>query len=1262
MRRGRWEVAAAGVAAGAVAAGVLLGSSAADSHFKAAQLSSKVVFFSSDGMRPDLMQRYARAGQMPTYRALMASGVKGANGMVQGFPPNTGVGWYTLMTGTWPSEHGSTNNTYHRIGEGNFNNRTSFSTPGTLQADTLAAAAERAGKKVAQVDWTGGAQSVVTGPTVDFANFFSTRGVLAAPLNATEQAGAAAFGISYQVASFAPASGWTNVPAGDPAAPPQETTLTVTTTFAAQNPTRTYDIYLYDSVVNGTAAYNRAILVRRAAAKDGNQKSVDLAVRDFKEIKLTGADGLIGTRAGQTAGFYVKLITLAPNLSSFKLYFTSVERVIARCSTSACNALPAGGAGEDRLEKFIAENMPTYVAADFAPLEARIIDEETYVQQGRDLQKAYADAVLKYILGTLQPDTDLAFVGYPVTDEFSHQFMGLVTPTDIDGNPNPYYDDLEGNGTPDGRVAIREGYIRSAYHEADAKLALARQLMGGNPTTFAASDHGFAPQWYAVNAGKILSDAGLQSPEQPTNCRAAATTNSAKACWAGGTAEIYVNLAGRDPGGTVPAADYETVRNQIIAAFQGLTDPAHPGAKVVGTVLKKEQLRNVDGSDSLHPSRSGDVVVVLRPPYQFDAATPGQRIAFSQFFGQHGYLPNLVDLAHNVNMHATFVAAGPGIRHLEGDDNHNSNDDEDSLADVRAVDVAPTIAFLMGIPGPQNASGKILTRLTQSPGKYKEVTILDISDYHGQLIPLSEAADNVAGAGAANPTFGIGGSAFLKPWFDRYRAEARNGSMTVAAGDSVGATPPISSFFGDKPTIEFMNAMGFSADGLGNHNFDKGSAYLRNTLIPLAKYPFLSSNVVDSTGKTPAQWQPSKVFTGTFNGVKLGLIGFTNDDAPTLLPPTALSPFHVTDSTAAVRAEILKLKANKIDAIVAMGHLGATAGTLTSPTGPLIDLADNVAGADVVIGDHTDFQVLTTRPNGVLVTENRSKGIRFTRIRLLVDSSTKAVVYKTADFHKPWDIGITPDPGIQARIDQLNTQLVPLLGVVIGNASVFIPRADACGNSAGRTCESLVGNVTTDAMRDMYDDIGVEFVITNSGGLRDALTCPTTDNPSDLCPAYTPPPYAISRGQVLTVLPFGNIVVTLSVNGAELKTMLENGVSQMPEIAGRFPQVSGLCFAYDISAPAGSRVTGAVRQAADGSCTGAPIDLTAASTYKIAENDFMMNGGDGYPVFTSRATTQDIMDQVVADYITAKGTVSPAIQGRIVCTTGGSPACPIVVP
>ncbi|HSB38016.1 MAG TPA: 5'-nucleotidase C-terminal domain-containing protein [Gaiellaceae bacterium] len=1219
----------------------------------------KVVMFASDGMRPDLMERYAKQGSMPTYLKLMKEGVTGANGMVQSFPPNTGVGWYTMATGTYPSEHGSTNNTFFRSGD-TFSNRTSFSGAGVLQADTIANAAERAGKKVAQIDWVGGAAANIQGPTVDFTNFFSNRGVLVGQADATEQAGAAFFGVTYQVsAAPVPASGWANVPTGDPAATPMETTWTIPTTFGAQNPTRTYNVYFYDGVTGGGARYDHAVV--SPVGKTGASPSVDLEVGDFLPVKLTGANGLIGARAGQTVGHYVKLISLAPDLGNFKLYDTSLARAIAKCGTP-CNGLPAGGPGEDRLEKYIADNLLPWAAADFAPLEGGVVDEDTYVEQGRDLERAYSLQVIRFILGELQPDTDLALVGYPFTDEVSHQFMGLVSPTDADGGPNPCYDvsprfdDVQctGRGTAH-RVAIREGYIRSAYADADEKLGITRSLMGGNPVTFAGSDHGFAPQWYAVNANNVLNKATVNgvslhaSNASASNC-SAATTDLTKACWAGGTIQVYVNP-------TLPAGTtYEQVRTAVRNAFQDVTDPANPGKQVIERIMNKEELRNVDGSDSLHPNRSGDVVVVTRPPYQSDAGTANQTIALSHFFGQHGYLPNYVDLANNINMHATFVLGGPDI---------NNNDNVQGL---RAIDVAPTIAFLMGIPGPQNARGRILYDLVKDAHDLTEVTILDISDYHGQLTPLSETADTVG------PAFAIGGSAFLKQWFATYEAEAalsgKDGSAAViemAAGDSVGATPPISAFFGDTPTIEVMNMMGIDIDGLGNHNFDRGQDYLRHTLIPIADYPFVSSNIVDANGNTPPEWSPSHVFTFP-HGVRLAMVGYSNDDLPTLINPAGLVPFHVESSTDHVNVEAAALAAST-DAIVAMGHLGATAGSLTDPTGPLVDLADNVTNVDAVIGDHTDFQVNTTRPNGVLVTENRSKGIRFTRVRLVIGPGNQGVVYKTADFHKPWNIGVTPDAQIQARLDDLQTQLAPILGTTIGSSTKFIPRADQCGNGVGRTCESLVGDVVTDSMRTKYNPIGVQFAITNSGGLRADLTCPTTDISGDFCGPYTPPPFPITRGQVLGVLPFGNIVVTLDVNGAELKTMLENGVSRMPAVDGRFPQVSGLCFTYDIAAPAGSRVTGAVLADASGNCTAAPVDLTAGSTYKIAENDFMANGGDGYPVFTPRMTTQDIMDQVAADYVTAASPLSPVVKaapdGRINCADGNgatAPNCPALVP
>ncbi|MEO7841314.1 MAG: alkaline phosphatase family protein, partial [Anaerolineales bacterium] len=671
-----------------------------------AALTSKAIFFASDGMRPDLVDKYAGEGLMPTYADLIANGVKGDNGLLQGFPPNTGVGWYTLATGTWPSEHGSTNNTFHRTGESNFNNRTGLGAS-ILQADTLQQAAERAGKKVASVEWVGSRTHGLAGPVIDFRNFFSTRGVLTYPVVASEQAGATAFGVSYQVAAFSAASGWSNAPVGDDSvSPPQQAVLTVTTTFGSQNPTRTYDVYIYDSVVNGTSAYDRVLLVRSGAAKNASLASANLGVGDWVDVRLVGADGLIGARVGQTAGFYVKLINVAGSagsVSSFKLYFTSVSRAIATC---AC---------DPNFESTLVDMFPTSTAADFAPLEAGIVDEDTYVEQGLKWADFHWPA-LTYILTVVQPNTDLLFLGSPVTDEFSHQFMALYTPTDMDGNPNPYFDDVTNDDIPDGRVTIREGYVRSAYHEADETLALGRSLMG-NATVFATSDHGFAPQWYAVNASKALADLGY-GPEQSSNCRAVPAT-LVKECHAGGTVQFYIDLAGRDPGGSnapqVAAADYETVRNNLVNYFTNLDDPNLPGTQqVVQAVFKKEQLRNVDGTDALHPNRSGDVVVVFRPPYQSDAATPGTLVAFSQFFGQHGYLPNLVDLAHNVNMHATFVASGPGIAHTNV-----------PVAGVRAIDLAPTLAFLLNIPGPQNARGRILYNLVPNSSRYKELTILN---------------------------------------------------------------------------------------------------------------------------------------------------------------------------------------------------------------------------------------------------------------------------------------------------------------------------------------------------------------------------------------------------------------------------------------------------------------------------------------------------------------------------------------------------------
>ena len=272
--------------AGAGGAGAVQGSAKKAKAQAAAAPTKKAILFAADGMRPDLVDRYAGEGFLPTMQALMRDGVKGQNGLLQGFPPNTGVGWSTLSTGAWPGEHGSTNNTFHRTGEGNFNNSTSFATTGILQADHIGQAAERAGKSVVSVEWVGTRNLVpaLQGPVVDFRSFFSRRGIVLNYDLPGQPAGANAFGVDYQRVNLAPAAGWSNVPASF--SPAQEQQFTLTTTFAAANPTRVYDLYIYDSTNDGTTNYDRVLVVPATAVKDGSAAVADLAEGDWADVKV----------------------------------------------------------------------------------------------------------------------------------------------------------------------------------------------------------------------------------------------------------------------------------------------------------------------------------------------------------------------------------------------------------------------------------------------------------------------------------------------------------------------------------------------------------------------------------------------------------------------------------------------------------------------------------------------------------------------------------------------------------------------------------------------------------------------------------------------------------------------------------------------------------------------------------------------------------------------------------------------------------------
>jgi hypothetical protein len=360
--------------------------------------------------------------------------------------------------------------------------RTSFATTGILQADTIQQAAERSGKTVVSMEWVGSRNLVpaLQGPVVDFRTFFSNRGILL-NYDLPDQPGKAnRFGVSYQRVDLDPAEDWRNVPRSF--SPPFQEQLKVTNTAfpPEDNFDRFYDLYIYDSTNNQQTSYNRVLVVPSEAGKNGSRRVADLGRKDWADIKVT----LTGARTGQTAGFYIKAIEIAADLSKFRIYFTSIAR--ANATYNGCDYEP-GCETPLGFEETLNARFPSPTAADFAPLEAGIVDEDTYVEQGLFWKDAHWK-YLRYILKNdgvatvgggsirgLGVDADLLMLGNPVTDEFSHQFLALIVPTDLDGDPNPYYDDVEDDDIPDGRVQIREGYIRSAYNEADGTLDLGRE-------------------------------------------------------------------------------------------------------------------------------------------------------------------------------------------------------------------------------------------------------------------------------------------------------------------------------------------------------------------------------------------------------------------------------------------------------------------------------------------------------------------------------------------------------------------------------------------------------------------------------------------------------------------------------------------------------------------------------------------------------------------------------------------------------------------
>ena len=438
---------------------------------------------------------------------------------------------------------------------------------------------------------------------------------------------------------------------------------------------------------------------------------------------------------------------------------------------------------------------------------------------------------------------------------------------------------------------------------------------------------------------------------------------------------------------------------------------------------------------------------------------------------------------------------------------------------------------------------------------------------------------------------------------------------------------------------QLMNMLGYQAMTPGNHEFDDGPDTLA-AFIDALNFPVVSANITVAEGNPlEGKLVPSAILE--VNGQQIGVIGLTTAETPILSSPGEGVTFD-PDYAAAVQAVADELTAQGINKIVLLTHLGY---------GVDVDLATQISGVDVIVGGHSHtllgnaytaaeypYPAEATSASGepvVIVQAGGGNTLYLGRLDATFDGAGLLTNWGGDTIFM--SRFITPDAEVEALLTELAAPIDELKATAVGESAVFL----VGDRAVCRATECNLGNLITDALR---AETGAQLAITNGGGIRSNIPV-GVETPAD--PALEAP-QTVTLGDVLTVLPFGNLVSTFELSGADVVAALENGVSQVENGAGRFPQVSGLRYTFDPAAEAGSRIVSVEVLGEDGSYT--PIDLEAI--YSVASNDFMRRGGDGYTVFFENSqNAYDFgrpLDQVLADYIAANSPVNPQIEGRVI--------------
>jgi 5'-nucleotidase len=570
-----------------------------------------------------------------------------------------------------------------------------------------------------------------------------------------------------------------------------------------------------------------------------------------------------------------------------------------------------------------------------------------------------------------------------------------------------------------------------------------------------------------------------------------------------------------------------------------------------------------------------------------------------------------------------------------------------------------------------------------------KLRILHTNDHHARIEPEAGIRIGSTATGSAI-TRNFGGVARRKTLIDQIKAgkAADEEIMLVDAGDVFQGTLYFNQFKG-AADLEFYNAMGYEAMAIGNHEFDAGQDALK-TFVAGANFPLLSANLnIASTAVLNDVKSPTELLTGpgkigsrmllTKGTKKIGLFGLTPPDTA-ILTNTGPGITFNTDLKTVAQAQIDALKAEGADIIIGLTHIGYAAD---------LALVPQIGGLNAIIGGHSHTPLLpqpapkavgssTTEPYPKIVKDKDNKDVIVCTdwewgkwlgdITLNFDSGG-ALIGATGVVRPVWADGlgatpralidgegaeITPDSTIQDRITTFyKPAIVTLQNTKVGATTVELNGATA----QVRTRETNLGNLICEAVLARTRVDGAQLAIANGGGIRASI--PAGD---------------ITVGQVLSVLPFGNTIALVTLTGAQLLEALENGVSQInlnpPSTSlGRFSQVAGIKFKYapqrqarfvDNSTPrdpskdrAGQRVFDAVllpAPAGGAQQAPEPMPISPTETYRVAVNNFMLGGGDGYSMLTAGTAKVDtgyVLADVVAEYIASRSPVTIGLDGRI---------------